>query len=127
MADVFSWIALVLLATLIAFQLILAGGAPLGHLAWGGQHRRLPGHFRAASFVTALFLMVCFAALLRAAGLGAGVLPMPVARAFLWTLTVVMMFSIVGNAATSSIPERIFGLPMTIGLTISLLGVLLWS
>ena len=42
-------VAYVLLAGLAVFQIALAAGAPLGHLAWGGKHRVLPKGLRIAS------------------------------------------------------------------------------
>lgn len=50
----------VLLAALVAFQAALIAGAPLGHLAWGGQDRVLPPAKRRGS-VVAVLLYAAFA------------------------------------------------------------------
>jgi hypothetical protein len=42
----------VLLAALAVFQIALVAGAPLGHLAWGGQHRVLPTAYRIGSAIS---------------------------------------------------------------------------
>lgn len=131
MADILFIVPLSLLIILVIFQILLAGGAPLGPMAWGGQHQgRLPVLLRLASAVTVLFLFVGIVCVLRLGGIGPDIVdsvPLAFARGFLWFLTGVMVFSIVGNAATSSAPERAFGLPMTIAMTASLLGLLLMS
>lgn len=50
-------LGVLLLAGIIAFQLALAFGAPLGRMAWGGQHDRvLPRRLRIASGVTAVVI-----------------------------------------------------------------------
>jgi hypothetical protein len=58
-----SVIALTLLALLSLFQMALVFGAPLGHFAWGGQHRVLPKNLRIGSIVSML-LYVGFAILI---------------------------------------------------------------
>lgn len=44
--------ACALLAALAVFQGALIAGAPIGHLAWGGQHRILPCKLRISSAVS---------------------------------------------------------------------------
>ena len=60
-------LATAILAALAVFQIALATGAPLGHLAWGGQHRVLPRQLRIGSAVSvALYGIFAYVALARA-------------------------------------------------------------
>ena len=63
-------IALVVILSLLAvFQLALALGAPLGHFAWGGQHRVLPGRLRIGSLVSIVIYAIIAVLALDRAGL----------------------------------------------------------
>ena len=46
-----AWVAAVGCVGLAGFQLLLALGAPLGRMAWGGKHARLPTALRLASLL----------------------------------------------------------------------------
>ena len=53
-----------LLVVLAVFQIALAAGAPLGRLAWGGQHRVLPTRNRIASrWSVAVYALIALVAL----------------------------------------------------------------
>ena len=52
MNEIIAWSLCVIFGLLAVFQAALAGGAPLGHFAWGGQHRVLPRHLRIGSVVS---------------------------------------------------------------------------
>jgi len=58
----------VVLGLLIVFQMLLALGLPLGHLAWGGQHRILPPVQRWMSFAAVFILAFAGWMLLARAG-----------------------------------------------------------
>lgn len=58
-----------ILAGLAVFQLTLAAGAPLGHFAWGGQHRVLPAQLRVGSLVSILIYAAIAIIALHKAGL----------------------------------------------------------
>jgi hypothetical protein len=64
-------VAASLLAVIALFQLVLALGAPLGRMAWGGRHEGvLPTRLRIASGVTALLIYpLILVAVLDSAGL----------------------------------------------------------
>ena len=96
----------VLMVGLIIFQAALIAGAPLGHLAWGGQDRVLPVRKRLGS-ATSIGLYLIFAVLvLQRAGL-AEVLPWPgVVIIATWVLAGYFLLGIVLNAASRSKPER---------------------
>jgi hypothetical protein len=60
--------ACIVLGALAVFQAALIAGAPLGKLAWGGQHEILPGRLRMGSAVSVLLYAVfAYAALVAAA------------------------------------------------------------
>ena len=92
----------VLMVALIVFQSALIAGAPLGHLAWGGQDRVLPVQKRLGSAIS-IGLYVVFAVLvLQRAGL-AEVLPWPgVVHVAVWVLAGYFALGIVLNAISRS-------------------------
>ena len=76
----------VLLAALTVFQALLAGGAPLGRYAWGGQHRVLAGPLRVGSLVwLAMYALIASIVLARAGLLSTGV-PDRAVRIAAWVL-----------------------------------------
>jgi hypothetical protein len=50
------------------FQVLLAAGLPLGHFAWGGQHRSLPRRLRIGSVMAVLIYLGLAIVILDAAG-----------------------------------------------------------
>jgi hypothetical protein len=105
-------IAGALMVILIAFQLALALGAPLGAAAWGGQNPGvLPGRLRVASaFVALVVYPVILAAILAAAGLiGDDWLPIDPAIAC-WILAGFFALGALVNALSRSPAERIWAL-----------------
>ena len=112
MADTAAIIFTILMAGLAIFQLALALGAPLGHFAWGGQHRALPTALRIGSLV-AIVLYALFSAivLMRAGPVqawpDAGWLD-PAA----WAVAAYMGLGVVVNAISRSRPERLVMTPL---------------
>jgi hypothetical protein len=103
-------VATVLLTILVVFQLALALGAPLGDMAWGGQHPGvLPTPFRVASAVVGL---VVYPAIMLAILSTGGVLQLdllpPVESMPMWVLAALFLFSAAANAASRSKRERIW-------------------
>jgi hypothetical protein len=85
-------------------------------MAWGGRHTgALPAGLRAASAASLLIVACGLVAVLRVEhAIG---WPEPaLATGMLWALSALFALSFVGNAASSSLPERIFGVPMTVAL-----------
>ena len=95
-----------LLAALAVFQGALIAGAPLGHLAWGGQDRVLPTGKRIGSVISIL-LYVAFAAVVLQR---AGVLDVSVWQGFaevgIWVLAAYFTLGILMNGISRSKPER---------------------
>jgi hypothetical protein len=52
MVQTCAYLATAVLAVLAVFQVGLMAGAPLGHLAWSGQHKVLPPRVRIGSGVS---------------------------------------------------------------------------
>jgi len=104
---------------LAVFQVLLALGAPLGAMAWGGTRRVLPGRLRAASLFSALIALLGALAVGQASGLGPALLPVITVRPLLGALAAIFALSLVGNAASRSRVERLHGVPLALVLTVS--------
>lgn len=93
------------LAILTVFQVTLAAGAPLGRLAWGGQHRVLPTRNRIASLASvAVYALIALVALDRSELLD--VVPELAARIAMWVIFGYLVLSIVPNLLSKSPIER---------------------
>jgi hypothetical protein len=100
------------LLTLIAvFQLALAFGAPLGAMAWGGQHPGvLPTRLRIASGVAGAVVYPLIILVVLAAGglIGDAWLPVDPTIA-MWGLSVLLAIGALANFASRSPRERPWG------------------
>ncbi|MEI3868726.1 hypothetical protein V6S02_16710 [Microbacterium sp. CCNWLW134] len=107
----------VLLVLLGAFQLALAAGAPLGHFAWGGQHRVLPTRLRVGSVVSILIYAVIV--LIAWSPVGAiGLFPRVVSEVGMWVVFGYFALGIVMNALSRSRPERFTMTPVCVVLAV---------
>lgn len=118
-----AWIAVVGFAGLAVFQVLLALGAPLGRVAWGGRHRRLPRSRRIASLISAGILVFgCFCVLETTRILV--VLDWPrVTRGTVWALVGLFVLSTLGNAMSDSTLERRIMTPIALILSLACLLV----
>ncbi len=111
-------VAVVLLAALAVFQVALAVGAPLGHLAWGGQYRVLPSRLRVGSAVStalyAVFAVVIWAAASRSYA---------VTEVGIWVLTAFFGIGVLMNAISRSRPERLLMTPVVLVLALCCLAI----
>lgn len=111
--------ACVLLGALTVFQLALIAGAPLGHLAWGGQHRVLPARLRIGSVVSVVLYALFALVILDRAGI-VSVIPWDgVVRVAAWVLFAYFTLGIVVNLASRSVPERAIMVPASALLAIA--------
>jgi hypothetical protein len=102
--------ALVILA---CFQLALALGAPIGHFAWGGQHRVLPRRLRIGSLVSiAIYAMFALVVLDRAGRIDA--FPDRFSEIATWVIFGYLVLGIGMNAISRSRAERFTMVPVTI-------------
>lgn len=122
---VFAWIAAAMLAALALFQLALIAGAPLGHFAWGGQHRILPRNLRIGSAVAIVLYAIFAVIILQRAGVFM-LLPGPISDIGIWVIAAYLALGIPLNAISRSPPERftmtpvvtvLFGLVLAVALT----------
>ena len=118
-------IALVVILSLLAvFQLALALGAPLGHFAWGGQHRVLPGRLRIGSLVSIVVYAIIAVLALDRVGL-IDVVPDVVSTVGMWVVFAYFVIGIPLNAISRSKPERYVMTPVvTVLAVLSLLVAL---
>ncbi len=86
----------------------------VGHLAWGGAQRVLSTPRRLASLAVVPLAVVGAIALGQASGLLDPVLPPAMLPWLLWGFAGVFGLSLLGNMATSSRPERLHGVPLTV-------------
>ena len=111
--------ACVLLGALTVFQLALIAGAPLGHLAWGGQHRVLPARLRIGSVVSVVLYALFALVILDRAGI-VSVIPWDgVVQVAAWVLFAYFALGIVVNLASRSVPERAIMVPASALLAIA--------
>ncbi len=119
MANFAAWSGLIASGWLVIFQVLLAAGAPLGFLAWGGQDPgKLPRTKRMASAFSAIVILFFAAAFGQAAGLWDPFGSVVLRWAFLAGI-LLFALSTLGNIATSSIPERWLGVPVAGILTLA--------
>ncbi|MCT4682524.1 MAG: hypothetical protein N4A39_02205 [Roseicyclus sp.] len=111
----FLWLAL--------FQALLAAGLPLGHMAWGGAHRRLPPGKRWASLAVVALALIGALVVAQAAGLGPDLLPRVVIRPALGAFAVLFALSLIGNAASKSRAEAAHGVPLGLALATGTLAL----
>jgi hypothetical protein len=109
-------LACALLAGLTIFQVALIAGAPLGRMAWGGQHRILPANLRIGSAVSiGLYALFAYAALAKA-----GLVPALISESFtsitVWVMTAYFVLGILMNVISRSKPERLVMTPATAAL-----------
>ncbi len=112
--QLFALLACALLAGLAIFQGALIGGAPLGRMAWGGQHRILPAKLRIGSGVAiAVYALLAYAALAKA-----DLVPPLVNESFtsitMWVMTAYFALGVLMNGVSRSKPERLVMTPATL-------------
>lgn len=112
-----AWVATAGFTGLVGFQLSLAVGAPLGHLAWGGAHRCLPVHLRIGSLFAAGLCAAGAVCVLERAELICVLDPPVGVRTAVWGLTGLFALSVLGNLASRSPLERRVGTPVALVLT----------
>jgi hypothetical protein len=95
----------VVLALLALFQLALILGAPLGHFAWGGQHRVLPARLRVGSAVSILIYGLIATIAWDRVG-AVDLYPEPFSEIAMWVIFAYFVLGILLNAISRSKPER---------------------
>ena len=109
--------ACTVLAGLAVFQSALISGAPLGRLAWGGQHEVLPTGLRIGSGMSIILYAVFGYAAAGKAGLVLPLVNESATSIFMWVLTVYFALGVIMNGISRSKPERLVMTPTAIVLT----------
>ncbi len=107
--------AAVLLVGVAVFQAALAGGAPLGAMAWGGTREgRLPTPMRLGSAAAVIVLIFAALVVLAQAGvLSWSPVPSGALGAVTWVIAGFMVLNTLGNVASKSRAERLVFGPIT--------------
>jgi hypothetical protein len=108
-------LAILILAALTVFQLLLITGRPLGRYAWGGQHEVLPTNLRVGSVIS-VGLYVLFALIIADR---AGLIAMGFPDWAIWVLATYSTLGILANAISRSKPERNVMTPVALLLAIA--------
>jgi len=105
----------------VAMQLALAAGAPLGRYTVGGRYPgRLPPAWRALALVQAALLAAMALTVLDRAGLlGLGLPGWAV-----WPVLALTLLTTLANLVTPSRPERLLWGPVTVAMSLSLIGLI---
>jgi len=106
-------LALTVLSLVIALQILLAGGLPLGRAAWGGQQRVLPPRMRWASLAAAILLGVAAQVVAARAGLVPGG-DAAMVRVAVWVFAGFFALNTLANVVSTSRVERFVMAPMTL-------------
>ena len=107
----------VVLGLLAVFQLALVFGAPLGHFAWGGQHRVLPPRLRVGSAVSILvYALIAVIAWDRVGAID--VFSDIFAEIAMWVVFAYFALGILMNAISRSKPERYTMVPVCLVLAV---------
>lgn len=106
-----AMVVCLILGGLAVFQAALVAGAPLGRMAWGGQHDVLPVRLRAGSAVSiGLYALFAYAALAKA-GVAPALINESFTSVFSWVLTGYFALGVVMNGISRSKPERLVMTP----------------
>ena len=99
-------------SALFVFEVLLAAGAPLGDVAFGGASGVLPSTLRVASAASALLFLGAIWAVLSGAGVVRGRARPVVVRRVLWCYVGLFGLSALANLASPSPWERLLMAPL---------------
>ncbi|MCR2786119.1 MULTISPECIES: hypothetical protein [unclassified Microbacterium] len=105
------------LALLAVFQLALVFGAPLGHFAWGGQHRVLPARKRIGSVISILIYGIMAVVAWDRVG-AISIFPDQFSQVAMWVIFAYSTLGILMNAISRSKPERYTMVPVAVALSV---------
>ena len=114
LSQIATYTALIGFIYIAGFQTLLALGAPLGHLAWGGQHKnkKLPIKLRIASLFSIGIAVLGGITVLESARWTNIIESTKVTEVMLWLFVCLWALSTLGNAMSRSKPERYTGTPV---------------
>ena len=105
-------VAVVLFGIMIVFQSLLVLGLPLGHLAYGGQQKKLPVKFRVLSVVAVGVFILASLVVLERVSLIEVINNPGVTSVIIWVLAVYFTLGVLMNAISRSKWEKIIMTPM---------------
>lgn len=106
-------LSLVLILSILLFQIALVLGAPLGHLAWGGQHKVLPRNLRIGSAISIVVLATFAAFIASKASLWELITNETVVNTGLWVIFAYFVVGVFMNSISRSKPERYTMAPLS--------------
>ncbi len=106
LGQVSAIIASIILIGLMVFQFMLILGRPLGHYAWGGQHKVLPTKLRVGSVVAILIYILSIVILLDESGVTSVISNSFLNQYGIWVLCIYFLIGVPLNALSRSKPER---------------------
>jgi len=114
-----GWVALIGFAGMLCFQIVLACGAPLGKVAWGGRFRVLPNNLKIASLISVVIYIFGLVSVMEKMSIYFLMHNPNIASVFIWVLVGIFGLSTVGNIYSTSRIEKQVMLPIAIILFIS--------
>lgn len=114
MSALAAWGFVGITAALAVLQAALIAGAPLGHLAWGGQHRVLPQNLRVSSGIAIVLYALFSAIILMRAGLVPAWPDMAWIIPLAWALVAYLALGTAMNALSRSRAERLVMTPVAL-------------
>ena len=104
--DIAAWLLCLLLAAQVVFQTMIAGGAPYGHISYGGAHKgKLPKNYRIVSAVYVL-VYIFFICVVLTYSSDLNLFSETFSRSVLWFMAAFFGLGTLANAASRSKPER---------------------
>lgn len=123
MAYLFTFIAVLVLVSLVFFQIALIFGAPLGNYAWGGGSKVLSKQLRIASFTSIILYSVFAIFIAGKAGWLDVINNQQILNIGMWVFTFYFFIGIGMNAISRSKPERNLMTPVAAVLAVCFLAV----
>jgi len=120
-------LASLVLGHLTVFQLLLAAGAPVGKLAWGGQHRILPANLRWASLSAIAILVLAIWTVLARSDLVAPGAEWLIVRVLSWIFAGYFTLNVAMNVRSQSRLEKRIMTPVAGIIAACFLLVSLWT
>ncbi len=109
---------IVIFAGLLALEMLLALGFPIGRFAWGGYYTIVPIELRIASVVAMAFYAIAMVIVLATAKMIAVSAESRFVRYGIWALTLLFSLATVMNLASQSPYERLLMTPIALILSI---------
>ena len=118
MTEIAAWIAISIFILMALFQFLLAFGAPIGKMAWGGNYEILPPKLRIGSFISAGIFILAIIIILENAKLYFIFNQPTIVNIFSWIFVAIFGLSTIGNMVSKNRLEKMVMTPVALVLTI---------